>query len=201
MGKVRKKQVSAKQAESKWKDKIVGHELVDIEKLVPHPKNWRQHPKRQNSLLAGAIEDVGFIRSITVNKRTGRLLDGHLRLELARAKGVGKIRVEYVDLSEEEEAKALLTLDPIAGLATPSDEMLLSLGSDFKLDGILNGDLRDFLASMTQQKEIGGAGTSYDTGGEVPEMYGVVIECKNDAEQRKLIEEFTKRGLACRALM
>lgn len=151
--KARLKKADPTQGQSRWRDKIVGHELVEIDKLIPHPKNWRKHPRKQNSLLTGAIEDIGFIRSITVNKRTGRLLDGHLRLELAKQQGVKKIRVEYVDLSPEEEAKALITLDPIAGLATPDDELLVSLGQDFSLEPILQGDLRDFLATMTGQAE------------------------------------------------
>lgn len=131
-----------------WKDKIVGHDLVDVDSLLPHPKNWRKHPKKQNSLLAGAIEDIGFIRSVTVNRRTGRMLDGHLRVELAREAGVKKIRVEYVDLTPEEEAKALLTLDPISGLATANDDLLESLGGDFQILDIKSDDLREFIASL-----------------------------------------------------
>ena len=134
--------------EGTWKDKIVGHELVDVDTLLPHPKNWRKHPKKQNTLLAGAIEDIGFIRSVTVNKRTGRMLDGHLRVELAKEAGIKKIRVEFVDLTPEEEAKALLTLDPISGLATANDELLESLGGDFQLLEIKSPDLKEFLAQM-----------------------------------------------------
>lgn len=100
-----------------WKNKIVGHEEVAPDQLLAHPDNWRIHPKFQQEALRGVINDIGFIKSVTVNKRTGRVVDGHLRVTLALRDGIPLIPVEYVDLTDEEEAEALLTIDPIAALA------------------------------------------------------------------------------------
>jgi DNA modification methylase len=177
--KAKKNEVVAVKEESPWQDRIVGHDVVPITQLLPHPKNWRQHPKKQNAILKGAIEDIGFIRSVTVNKRTGHLLDGHLRLELAQSAGVEKIRVEYVDLSPEEEAKALLTLDPIAQLATPADEMLMALGADFILQDIESLDLRDFISKMVGDGTLPDKGDEYvpgiDEGAGLQKKYDVKL--------------------------
>ncbi len=102
---------------SDWTNKIVGHDEVDPALLVANDKNWRKHSEFQRKALRGAIGDVGFIRSVTVNRRTNRIIDGHLRVDLALADGVPAIAVEYVDLDEAEEAEALATLDPLASLA------------------------------------------------------------------------------------
>lgn len=110
--------------ESKWVNRIVGHEEVPPDQLLSHPDNWRIHPKFQQEALRGVINDIGFIKSVTVNKRTGRVVDGHLRVTLALRDQIPLIPVEYVDLSEEEEAEALLTIDPIAALAASDKENL-----------------------------------------------------------------------------
>jgi len=94
---------------------------------LANPLNYRLHPDNQQQALAGAIDDIGFIRSVTVNKRTGRVVDGHLRVTLAARSGVETLPVEYVDLDEAEEAQALLSLDPIAAMAGTDKDRLEEL--------------------------------------------------------------------------
>jgi ParB-like chromosome segregation protein Spo0J len=113
-----------------WTNRIVGHGEEAPDQLAANPKNWRIHPERQQKVLEGAINDVGFLRSVTVNKRTGYVLDGHLRVSLAISSGQENIPVEYVDLSEEEEAEALALIDPIAGMAATDHEQLGALMAD-----------------------------------------------------------------------
>lgn len=115
-----------------WNNRIIGHGEESPEQLAANPKNWRIHPQGQQDVLKGAIDDVGFIRSVTVNKRTGYVLDGHLRVSLAISSGQTSIPVEYVDLSEAEEAEALAVLDPIAGLAAADREQLGALMADIE---------------------------------------------------------------------
>lgn len=100
-----------------WQSKIVGHEQVAPDSLLAHPGNWRIHPKHQQDALAGVIGDIGFIKSVTVNRTTDHVLDGHLRVALALRDNVPLIDVEYVELTEAEELEALATLDPLSALA------------------------------------------------------------------------------------
>ena len=109
---------------NRWKNKIIRHEEMPVSELTPNPKNWRKHPKGQAEALSGAIEEVGYLIPVTWNQRTGKILDGHLRVELARANREETIPVNVVDLSEEEEAKALLTLDPITAMAEADKDLL-----------------------------------------------------------------------------
>ncbi len=110
-----------------WQNKIVGHDNIAPDQLLAHPENWRVHPQYQQKALRGVINDIGFIKSVTVNRRTGRVVDGHLRVTLALRDGIPTIPVEYVDLTEEEEAEALLTIDPIAALAGSDKDNLETL--------------------------------------------------------------------------
>jgi len=116
------------------RNRIVGSGMERVDQLLANPQNWRIHPDNQQQALAGAIDDIGFIRSVTVNKQTGTVVDGHLRVALALRSGVVELPVEYVDLTPDEEAKALLTLDPIAAMAAADrdklDELLLHVHSD-----------------------------------------------------------------------
>lgn len=115
-------------------NRIIGHGEERVDQMLANPLNFRLHPDNQQQALAGSIDDIGFIRSVTVNKRTGRVVDGHLRVTIAARSNVESLPVEYVDLTEAEEAQALLSLDPIAGMAASDkaklDELMRAVQSD-----------------------------------------------------------------------
>lgn len=117
-----------------WQNRIVGHDNVPPDQLLAHPDNWRVHPRYQQEALRGVINDIGYIKSVTVNKLTGRVVDGHLRVTLALRDGIPTIPVEYVELTEAEEAEALLTLDPIAALAGSDKDNLETLLAQVQTD-------------------------------------------------------------------
>ena len=109
-------------------------EMVAPDQLLAHPSNWRGHPAPQRAALRGSLETVGWVQNVISNKRTGFLIDGHARVEEALSHGDPAIPVLYVDLSEEEEAIVLATLDPIGAMATQDDERLRSLLAEVAVD-------------------------------------------------------------------
>lgn len=126
--------------------------------LDPHPTNWRLHPKTQARALEGALGEVGWVAEVIVNRQSGHLLDGHLRRELAIARGEPTIPVSYVDLGEDEERLVLATLDPLGAMATtdaaalevllaavtPSDAALRSMLNELAVKaGIVRAGLAD----------------------------------------------------------
>jgi DNA modification methylase len=134
-----------------WRNRITGSGEEDPRRLTPNPRNWRKHPKQQAAGLIGSLEEVGWVQDIIINTRTGRLVDGHLRVELAIQNKEKTVPVKYVDLSEDEEALVLATLDPLGAMAEadkdrladllksidtesePLQELLTSIGKDFSL--------------------------------------------------------------------
>lgn len=112
---------------SQWVNRIVGHAEVDPTTLTVNPANWRTHPPAQARALEGALGEVGWVAGVIVNRRTGRIVDGHLRVERAIARGEPTIPVAYVDLSPDEERLVLATLDPLASLAGADTAVLAEL--------------------------------------------------------------------------
>lgn len=130
----------------KWKNRIVGYGEEDPEQLVANPKNWRIHPQVQQEYLEGVIDEVGVVQNIIVNKQTGFVVDGHLRASLALRSGQKAIPVTYVDLTEEEEALIISTLDPIGAKAGTDRKKLDELVSSLEASNPAVNDLLENLA-------------------------------------------------------
>jgi hypothetical protein len=107
-----------------WNNRIAGYGSENPEQLLANPRNWRVHPSEQQSALTGVLESVGVVQNVIVNSRSGHLVDGHLRVSLAIRANQPSIPVTYVDLSDEEEALILATLDPLAALAIADRDQL-----------------------------------------------------------------------------
>ncbi len=143
--------------EEQYQNRIVGHGEVDPATLTANPENWRVHPKIQKQGLAAILGDVGWVQSVTVNKRTGRLVDGHLRVLLAEEQGAASIPVTYVDLDEDEERRILATLDPLAAMATTDRARLSGLIDAIKgANGSAAGVL-EILKAIETKASIAGA--------------------------------------------
>ena len=114
-------------AAPRWHNRIVGHDAVPPESLLPNPKNPRRHPRAQRDALLGVLREVGVVQDVIVNRTTGRLVDGHLRVALAVQEGQTTIPVTYVDLTADQEALILATFDPLGALAELDAECLAML--------------------------------------------------------------------------
>lgn len=110
-----------------WENRIIGSGIENPGKLNKNPKNWRVHTRLQTKSMEAVLDKIGWVQEVIVNKRTGNLVDGHLRVELASKRKETEIPVKYVDLSEEEEELVLLTYDPIGALIQADAEALKEL--------------------------------------------------------------------------
>ena len=120
--------------ETAWRNRIVGHGEEAPEQLLPNPANWRLHPREQQQALAGALSEVGWVAQVLVNRTTGHVVDGHLRVELAISRGEPNVPVAYVELSESEERLVLASLDPLAAMATAEKDALAALLAALETD-------------------------------------------------------------------
>jgi len=110
-----------------WANRIVGHENVDPTTLIKHDANWRLHPVMQQERMRGVLDDLGWLDELMVNKTTGKILNGHMRLDLALEQGEPSVPVRYVELTEQEELKALATFDIIGMMAAQDTRKLNAL--------------------------------------------------------------------------
>ena len=142
----------------------MGHAEVDAAELKAHPDNWRIHPESQKNALRAIIEDIGLVQGVLVSKRSGRILDGHARVELAVEAGE-KVPTTYIDVTEDEERKILATFDSSGGMAVSDELALADLVGGLELQ---NADLQNFLRQLVDESaamapaevEIGASGSS-----------------------------------------
>ncbi len=135
-----------------WRNRIVGTGEEAPDQLLANPRNWRIHPASQQGALASVLDDVGWVGQVLVNRRTGHLVDGHLRVELALRREEPSVPVTYVDLSEAEEALVLASLDPLSAMAVADPAKLREL-----LDGVTisSDDLAAMLAGLMPEDRTG----------------------------------------------
>jgi Fe-S-cluster containining protein len=148
-----------------WANRIVDGtiHLVAPDQLLANPLNARRHPGAQRDVLREALDILGWIAPMCVNIRTGRMVDGHARVEEALSKGAPLIPVYYVDLSEEEERIALASFDPISNMAVYDPTILDDLLADLNLG---DGPLAAMLAELNAAWPALGEGSSDGTDGD-----------------------------------
>lgn len=120
-----------------WRNRIVSYVQVNPSELAANTMNFRRHPHIQRMALRAAIDEVGYVIPVIVNKNTMNIVDGHLRVELAIEQKITSIPVIFLDVDQEEENKLLATIDPITQLATIDkltlDELLGTIHSQSEI--------------------------------------------------------------------
>jgi hypothetical protein len=127
------------------RSRIVGHGEESPDQLLANPLNWRIHPKHQQDAMSGVLQEIGWVQSVIVNRTTGNLVDGHMRVSLALREELASIPVVYVELSPDEEATVLATLDPLGAAAVTDKEKLAELLQDVS---VRSKDLEIFLSRI-----------------------------------------------------
>jgi DNA modification methylase len=93
-------------------------EMVDLDLLVPNPRNANKHPEEQIKLLAKIMKHQGWRRPIVVSKRSGFVVAGHGRLMAAKLNGWTSAPVDRQDYaSEADEYSDMIADNKIAELA------------------------------------------------------------------------------------
>jgi len=160
---------------AKWKSRIVELAYMSPTEMVPNPANWRVHPQNQRGALKSVLEQVGVVMPVLYNKRTKRLIDGHLRQDLAQGEGQGEMPVIVVDVSEDEEKLILATLDPLAAMATAGDALLADLLNDVEAESEDLQEMLDELAGDTGGREVDDPGPQDDQTEELQKKWGAKL--------------------------
>lgn len=149
-----------------WRNRIVGYDQVSVEAIQANPKNHRLHPEAQRRALSGVLDEVGIVQNVIINRTTGRLVDGHLRVALAVRAGEDTLPATIVELSEEEERKILLSLDYLAGMAEIDQDRAAEL---FHQVTTSNAEVQDLLDRIGRDMGLLERG-NLDPGPDAPEI-------------------------------
>ncbi len=182
------------------RDRIKELRRVPAGQLRPNAKNWRKHPQAQQDALRGVLAEIGYADALLARELPDgslELIDGHLRAETTPDM---EVPVLVVDLDEKEAAKLLAVLDPLAGLAEPDADALAALLAEVETDSeAVRAVLDDILAQAESIVEEEPPPERPEV--HVPEAFQVVVECRDEAQQKEVFERLTAEGLSCRLLM
>ncbi|MEK7112207.1 MAG: hypothetical protein AAB875_02665, partial [Patescibacteria group bacterium] len=135
-----------------WRNRIISSGVKPASAFLAHDLNWKIHPRNQQDAISGSLDQVGWFKSVVESSRTGKLLDGHARITLALQKGdETPVPYEVVDVSEQEEAIILATLDPIAAMAVADKEKLDELLREMPP---VDARLQEMLAGLAKKEEL-----------------------------------------------
>ena len=182
------------------KDRIVELKRIKGSQLRPNPKNWRTHSKEQQDAIKGILAEVGFAGACLVRQLEDgsyMLIDGHARTEVS---GEAELPCLVLDVTEQEADKILATYDPLGAMAGKDAEKLDELLKSFEMDNEAAQAMLDELNSNNEILQLNAEGNASGQD-QIPEQYQILIQCSNEREQAKLLEELNAKGINCRSLI
>ena len=178
-------------SKSNWQNRIVESGIEDASQLLANPFNARIHPQFQQQALEGVLDSVGWVQRVIVNKVTGHVVDGHLRVALAITRGE-QVPVDYVELTEAEEKLILASFDYITTMAVYDREQLDALLQQVNSD---DARVQEMLAQLAddhhlyQNDDVGeDKGAQIDRAEELQQVWNV---------ERGQVWEIGKHRLLC----
>lgn len=177
---------------------------MPLDRLHPHPAN----PNRGDlDLLRELIGANGFAGAVLAQEGTGVIVDGEHRWKTALETGMTGLPVLWLDVDDDSRDRLLASLNEATRRGKNDEAGLVALlqglaGTSRGLEGTAytGEELDALIAGLNKASplpEPGDAGTDDD----LPERWGVVVECDNEDEQAELLAEFDGRGLKVRALI
>jgi len=152
----------------------IGVKNVDIESLIPNPRNPRQIESSVGP-VAKSIEEFGFLVPMVINEKNV-VLSGHARLAAAKSLGLDKVPVIVAKgLTKEQETAFMLADNRLSENASYNTEQLSDLlkeltdaSYDVLQTGFNEEEIEAFITSSTAElDDILGLSDSDDDEGEV----------------------------------
>ena len=172
----------------------------EIDSLIPFAKNSRTHSPEQVAQIAASIKEWGFTSPILVDE-TGSILAGHGRLAASRKLGLETVPVMVAEGWTDAQKRAYVIADNKLALNAGWDMDMLKIeisdlgdqNFDLELlgfDDIELATLFDENPEEDEEKDL--KEESYN------EVFNIIIECKDEAEQEKIFNRLDSEGYKCR---
>ena len=167
---------------------------VKASDLLPDPRNWRGHPKRQRDALKAMLDEVGIVDAVIARETPDglMLIDGHLRADIDPD---ATLPCLIVDLDEDEAGQVLATLDPLAAMAEASVGQLRELVQEYSppisWEELVVGltPAHEGMSTTELQQEWDAAGLAADNPGANDEVAHMTLKFGSQED----IDEFEKR--------
>lgn len=176
---------------------------VELGALTRFPGNARRGNVGE---IRKSIRRHGQYRSLVVRSHDGKfvILAGNHTADALEAEGRESARCELIECTDDEARRINLADNKYGELPDPDtgqrydDEALAELLA--ALDGDLEGTGWDVYDEDKLADKLGD-GNGDAPADDLPERWGVVVECQTETQQARLLAELDSQGYAVRALM
>jgi ParB-like nuclease domain len=173
-----------------------------IAKIKPYARNARLHSEDQVQQIAASMKKFGVTTPLLVDE-DGVLIFGHGRRRAAEVLGYKELPVSIARGWSEDDKKAYRIADNQLGLTSEWDLPLLQIelkelkASEFELPVLGFPELK-LVAFMTNDPSSGGVTSEPLLEGL---KFAVIVECLDETDQKRRLEQLDAMGLKCRALI
>ena len=181
-------------------DEKVKIEFVEVADLIPDARNSRTHSEAQIAAIAGSIAEFRWTSPILINGKN-KILSGHARVLAARKLGIEKAPcVRLTHLTEAQERAYVIADNRLAEFGSGWDVEILKI----EVDELKRLDF-DFKKIGWDEPELEIILNPKDKINSSPEVkiktqWLIIIECKDESEQIKILEKCLAEGWNCKAM-
>ena len=202
-------------------------EWVRIGDLLPWERNPKAHPTENVAEIARSIVDFGFTEPIICWKSRKMVVAGHGRLLAAqmlyredcrrklatdhpgeapaRAED-GLVPVRWVEFADEHQAARYAIADNRLTEKNPMDATLVAEifveldDAGVNLEGLGYSD-SDLALMLNPPQDESKPPEGADESDQLRESFQILVTCRDESEQTRLLEYFQEEGVQCRALI
>lgn len=173
------------------------YKKVSTDKLIPYARNSRTHSDEQVAQIAASIKEFGFLNPIIVDGDNG-IIAGHGRVMAAQKLGIRELPcIEASHLTEAQRKAYIIADNKLALNAGWDNEMLRieldelgEMGFDLELTGFSLDEVEALEFDVSEKHDL--KEESYF------EVFNIIVECNNEAEQEKIFNRLDAEGYKCR---
>lgn len=152
--------------------------------------------------IRNSIEQFGFVENLVARQHPSEkgafeVLSGNHRLEILRELGVKKVQVVIVEV---DDARARILAQTLNRTRGRDDPLIYRRLIDDLLQVLPIGDITSLLPEDERSLE-NVLGTLEAPEIEIPEVWGVIVDCRDEGEEQELLERFRSEGRECRQLL
>ena len=170
-------------------------ENIKTDDVIPYVNNPRENDDAVDK-VAASIKEFGFKVPIVIDKENV-VVAGHTRLKAAKKLGLETVPCIKADDLNEQQVKAFRLADNKVGeFAKWDDEKLL-----IELDSISDLCMYDFgFETLEPQESTTSTSNTKESDFDYQSQYGVIVMCKDEAEQESIYNKLVGEGYECRVV-